>query len=75
VSPLYNSVKRCSKCRGRSIIPKKFAEEKSHINRIENFWNQANRNMRRYNGLPKTTSIHFSKSVNGVSIIAQQAIS
>jgi len=34
----------------------KFVEEKNHINGIENFWNQAKRHMRRYNGIPKT---HF----------------
>ena len=33
-----------------------FVEEKSHINGIENFWNQAKRHMRRYNGIPKA---HF----------------
>jgi len=31
-------------------------QEKNHINGIENFWNQAKRHMRRYNGIPKT---HF----------------
>ena len=33
-----------------------FVEEKNHINGIENFWNQAKRHLRRYNGIPKT---HF----------------
>jgi transposase len=33
-----------------------FVEEKSHINGIENFWNQAKQHMRRYNGTPK---VHF----------------
>ena len=31
----------------------KFAEETNHINGIENFWSQAKRHMRRYNGIPK----------------------
>ena len=31
----------------------KFADENNHINGIENFWNQAKRHMRRYNGIPK----------------------
>jgi len=31
---------------------KKFAEEKNHINGIENFWNQAKRHLRRFNGTP-----------------------
>ena len=30
-----------------------FAEDRNHINGIENFWNQAKRHMRRYNGIPK----------------------
>jgi transposase len=31
---------------------KLFANEKNHINGIENFWNQAKRHMRRFNGIP-----------------------
>ena len=31
----------------------KFAAERNHINGIENFWSQAKRHMRRYNGIPK----------------------
>ena len=31
----------------------KFAEEKNHINGIENFWNQAKRHLRKFNGIPK----------------------
>jgi len=50
------------------------AEQKNHINGIENVWNKAKRHMRRYNGIRKPTSICFSKSVNGGSIIDQQAI-
>ena len=34
----------------------RFVEDRNHINRIENFWNQAKRHLRRYNGIPKT---HF----------------
>ena len=30
-----------------------FAEDSNHINGIENFWNQAKRHLRRYNGIPK----------------------
>jgi transposase len=33
-----------------------FADAHNHINSIENFWNQAKRYMRRYNGIPKA---HF----------------
>ena len=31
----------------------KFAQEKNHINGIENFWNQAKRHLRKFNGIPK----------------------
>ena len=30
-----------------------FANKKNHINGIENFWNQAKRHMRKFNGVPK----------------------
>jgi len=36
---------------------KLFAREKNHINGIENFWNQAKRHMRKFNGIPTK---HFS---------------
>ncbi len=32
---------------------KLFADEKNHINGIENFWNQAKRHMRKFNGVPR----------------------
>jgi transposase-like protein len=32
---------------------KLFSNQKNHINGIENFWNQAKRHMRRFNGVPK----------------------
>lgn len=32
---------------------KLFAEKHNHINGIENFWNQAKRHMRKFNGVPK----------------------
>ena len=35
---------------------KLFANEKNHINEIENFWNQAKRHLRRFNGIQAT---HF----------------
>ena len=31
----------------------KFVEERNHINGIENFWNQAKRHLRKFNGVPK----------------------
>ena len=36
---------------------KVFADQKNHINGIENFWNQAKRHMRKFNGIPKQ---HFN---------------
>jgi len=35
---------------------KLFADKHNHINGIENFWSQAKRHMRRFNGVPK---VHF----------------
>ena len=32
---------------------KLFADKQNHINGIENFWNQAKRHMRKFNGIPK----------------------
>jgi transposase len=32
---------------------KLFANKRNHINEIENFWNQAKRHMRKFNGVPK----------------------
>ncbi len=32
---------------------KLFADKGNHINGIENFWNQAKRHMRKFNGVPK----------------------
>ncbi len=34
-----------------------FVDKKNHINGIENFWNQAKRHMRKFNGVPKE---HFA---------------
>ena len=31
----------------------KFVESRNHINGIENFWNQAKRHLRRFNGIPR----------------------
>ena len=32
---------------------KSFADKENHINGIENFWNQAKRHMRKFNGIPR----------------------
>jgi transposase len=40
---------------------KLFAENHNHINGIENFWNQAKRHMRKFNGVPKKNFKLFLK--------------
>nr|MBP6892654.1 IS1595 family transposase [Candidatus Babeliales bacterium] len=40
---------------------KLFADKRNHINGIENFWNQAKRHMRRFNGVPKKNFRLFLK--------------
>ena len=48
---------------------KLFADRKNHINGIENFWNQAKRHMRRFNGVSKAT---FPLFFEGVRVAFQQ---
>ena len=40
---------------------KVFADKQNHINGIENFWNQAKRHMRKYNGIKKDNFYWFLK--------------
>ena len=40
---------------------KLFADRQNHINGIENFWNQAKRHLRRYNGIPRQNFHLFLK--------------
>lgn len=40
---------------------KLFADRKNHINGIENFWNQAKRHMRKFNGIPREQFVLFLK--------------
>ncbi|MDR0776513.1 MAG: IS1595 family transposase [Azonexus sp.] len=39
----------------------RFANERNHINGIENFWNQAKRHLRRFNGIPQRSFYLFLK--------------
>ena len=39
----------------------RFADRQNHINGIENFWNQAKRHLRRFNGIPKDSFFLFLK--------------
>lgn len=41
---------------------KLFADKQNHINGIENFWNQAKRHLRKFNGVPKA---HFGLFLKG----------
>ena len=54
---------------------KLFADRKNHINGIENFWNQAKRHMRRFNGIPREHFPSFSRNANGVLITQNLKIS
>ena len=38
-----------------------FAQGRHHINGIENFWNQAKRHMRKFNGVPRDNFVLFLK--------------
>jgi transposase len=38
-----------------------FADKQNHINGIENFWNQAKRHLRRFNGVPRQHFYWFLK--------------
>ena len=40
---------------------KLFADQKNHINGIENFWNQTKRHMRRFNGIKQENFYWFLK--------------
>ena len=39
----------------------RFADKRNHINGIENFWNQAKRHLRKYNGIPRKNFDLFLK--------------
>ena len=38
-----------------------FADRQNHVNGIEDFWNQAKRHMRKFNGIPKENFALFLK--------------
>ncbi len=44
----------------------RFADNQTHINGIESFWNQAKRHMRKFNGVPKAHFGLFLKNASGV---------
>ena len=51
--PSYNALDVSGFRHLRVNHSKLFAEGKNHINGIENFWNQAKRHLRKFNGVPK----------------------
>jgi transposase len=51
--PSYNALAVAGFRHLRINHSKLFAEGKNHINGIENFWNQAKRHLRKFNGVPK----------------------
>jgi transposase len=57
--PSYNALDVSGFRHLRINHSKRFAAGKNHINGIENFWNQAKRHLRKFNGVPKA---HFPYS-------------
>jgi transposase-like protein len=49
-----------------------FADRGNHISGIENFWNQAKRHLRRYNGIPRAQFPSTSRNANGASTTGPQ---
>jgi len=59
--PSYNALDVSEFKHVRVNHSKLFAENRNHINGIENFWNQAKRHMRKFNGVPKKNFRLFLK--------------
>jgi transposase len=59
--PSYNALDISDLKHQRINHSKLFANKKNHINGIENFWNQAKRTMRKFNGIPKNNFNLFLK--------------
>ena len=59
--PSYNALDISDFKHYRINHSKLFADKKNHINGIENFWNQAKRHMRQFNGVPKQNFNLFLK--------------
>ncbi|MCL4229737.1 IS1595 family transposase [Candidatus Dependentiae bacterium] len=59
--PSYNALDVSEFKHLRINHSKLFAEKGNHINGIENFWNQAKRHMRKFNGVPKKNFRLFLK--------------
>jgi len=59
--PAYNVLDTSGFKHFRINHSKLFADRKNHINGIENFWNQAKRHLRKFNGIPKENFHLFLK--------------
>jgi transposase len=59
--PSYNALDVSGFHHHRINHSEKFVEKKNHINGIENFWNQAKRILRKYNGIEKKSFPLFLK--------------
>jgi transposase len=59
--PSYNNLDVSSFTHHRINHSKEFANRTNHINGIENFWSQAKRHMRKFNGIPKCNFTFFIK--------------
>lgn len=59
--PAYNTLDTSGFRHFRINHSKLFADKKNHINGIENFWNQAKRHLRKFNGIPKESFYLFLK--------------
>jgi transposase len=59
--PSYNALDVSGFKHLRINHSKLFADNRTHINGIENFWNQAKRHMRKFNGVPKKNFRLFLK--------------
>ena len=59
--PSYNALDVSDFRHFRINHSKLFADKKNHINGIENFWNQAKRHLRQFNGVPKNNFNLFLK--------------
>lgn len=71
----YNVLDVCEFKHFRINHSEKFAQEKNHINGIENFWNQAKRHLRKFNGIPKEQFYLYIKECqwrfNNPSVVKQ----
>jgi transposase len=55
----YNALDISSFQHERINHSKLFADKQNHINGIQNFWNQAKRHLRKFNGVPKSNFYYF----------------